>query len=136
MIAFLYYRLELLKLMGITKVESETTFNNIVVPTQTGAAKIEQDEDYLPKPAIDADITPIVQSFRDEVKAYLQETANRKAVKEQILYGLQSIALKYPALKDADCNTGMKHFVLEQAAAYLPGISLSDDIHHLWYPLK
>jgi hypothetical protein len=134
-IVILYFKLEMLQLFGITKMEPGTTFTNVVLPEGLQGKAKEPDEDYLPK-TTDTDITPLVNSFTDEVEAYLNETSNRKVVKEEVLYSLQTIALKYPALKDADCNSGLKQFVLEKAAASLPGISLQDEIQHLWYPLK
>lgn len=83
-VGFQYFRWEILNLIGIKKVENDT----IVIPAvknQVSPPLAENPEDYLPKPALDIDISPVVQAFIDEVRAYLLETENGKIQKDELL---------------------------------------------------
>ena len=62
-----FYRWEILSVIGIKKVED----NAIAISTVANFKKSfenERDEDYLPKPSLEVDISPVVQSFTDEIK--------------------------------------------------------------------
>jgi len=102
-IGYRYYRWEILGIIGIKKVEDSavgsselSNFKNLIVT--------ESPDDYLPKPDLEIDISPLAQSFTDEVRAYLREINKNKTQKEELLNSLQVITSKYPALKDADYN--------------------------------
>ena len=112
-IGFKFYRWEILNVFGIRKVENETmttaslsNLRNFVTP--------ENPEDYLPKPALEIDISPLVQCFTDEVKAFVQGSENVEIKKEEIIHSLSIISSKYPALKDADCRNDLEQFVLNE----------------------
>ena len=69
-IGYQYYRWEILGIIGISKLEDSavgsselSTFKNLIITENPG--------DYLPKPALKIDISPLVQSFAGEVQAYL-----------------------------------------------------------------
>lgn len=130
-VGFKFYRWELLSLIGVKKVEDD----KIVIPAASNlnnVATLENPEDYLPKPALSFDISPLVQSFTDEVKAYLKEAADDKLQKEALLNSLQFIASKYPALKDADCKHELIEFVLFEANKYYPDLLQHKDTKLLW----
>jgi hypothetical protein len=126
-----YYRWEILGIMGIKKVDdseagkiTSSDFKNLIVT--------ENPEDYLPKKALEIDISPLVQSFSDEANAYLREAASNRMQKEELLTSLQLIASKYPALKDADCKSELLHSVLIEVNQYYPGLFQQKEINQLW----
>jgi hypothetical protein len=126
-----YYRWEILGIIGIKKVDDnalgKTTvsdFKNLIVNKNP--------ENYLPKPVIEIDISPLVQSFTDEVNAYLQEAANNKVQKGELLDSFHLIASKYLALKEADCKNELLQFVLFETDKYYPNLLQQKDINQLW----
>ncbi len=130
-IGFKFYRWEILNVFGIRKVEDGTmstaslsNLRNFVTP--------ENPEDYLPKPALEIDISPLVQSFTDEVKAFVQGSENGEIKKEEIIHSLSIISLKYPALKDADCRNDLKQFVLNEINVQYPNLLHPKDLIKLW----
>lgn len=130
-VGFKYFRWEIFSLIGIKKVETDT----IVIPAvhnQVSPPFSEKHEDYLPKPALDIDISPVVQAFIDEVRAYLLETENGRIQKGELLNSLQLIASKYPALKDADCKEELFQLILTEANTQYPNLIKPNDINKLW----
>lgn len=130
-IGFKFYRWEILNVFGIRKVEDGTlstaflsNLRNFVTP--------ENPEDYLPKPALEIDISPLVQSFTDEVKAFVQGSENGEIKKEEIIHSLSIISLKYPALKDADCRNDLEQFVLHEINVQYPNLLHPKDLIKLW----
>jgi len=127
-IGFRYYRWEILNLIGIKKVgvdslntSSLSDFKNLNVS--------ENREEYLQKEDKEIDISPLVQSFTDEVHAYLQEAYHNKIHKNDLLNSLQIIALKYPVLKEADCRDELVHIVLNAADTKYPNLLQSNDVN-------
>jgi hypothetical protein len=129
-VGFKYFRWEILSLIGIKKVED----NTIAIPAfsnTTQSLKIENPEDYLPKPSLEIDITPLVQAFTDEVQAYVQE-AKPNVQQPELLYSLQLIASKYPALKDADCKEELLQMVFAEVNNKYSGLFELSDLKTLW----
>lgn len=126
-----YYRWVILSIIGIKKID-----DNVLEKTRLSDFKdlivTENPEDYLPKPALEIDISPLVQSFTDEVNAYLNEAANTKVEKKELLNSLQLIASKYPALKEADCKNELLQVVLIETNKYYPNLLQQKDISQLW----
>jgi hypothetical protein len=129
-VGFKYFRWEILSLIGIKKVEDNTiaipTFNNV-----NQSFKKENPEDYLPKSNLEIDISPLVQSFTDEAQAFING-ANNNIPKPEILYSLQLIAAKYPALKDADCKDELMQMIFEGVNIKYPSSVELSDFKILW----
>jgi hypothetical protein len=126
-----FYRWEILNVFGIRKVEDGTmstpslyNLRNFVSP--------ENPEDYFPKPALEIDISPLVQSFKDEVKAFVQGSENTEITKDEIINSLNIIFLKYPALKDADCRNDLEQFVLYELNVQYPNLLNPKDLSKVW----
>jgi len=129
-IGYRYYGWEILGIIGIKKVEDSTVgssalsnFKNLIVT--------ENPDDYLPKPALEIDISPLVQSFTDEVQAYLKEAVKNKTQKEELLNSLQVIVSKYPALKDADCKNELMQFVSTEVNRQYPNLFQPNNVNLL-----
>jgi hypothetical protein len=129
-VGFKYFRWEILSLIGIRKVED----NSIAIPVFSNANqsfKTENPEDYLPKQNLEIDISPLVQSFTDEVLAFTNG-ANNNIPKPELLYSLQLIAAKYPALKDADCKDELLQIIFNEVKNKYPGLVELPDLIFLW----
>ena len=48
----------------------------------------------------DDPLLPVVQSLTDEMTAYLEQAANKRAVKEEIIFAMQQLTSKYKGIKD------------------------------------
>ena len=90
----------------------------------------ERNEDYLPKPLLEADISPLLQSFADEVKAYLQES-DSGITKDELLHSIQEIIIKYPALKDSDHKSEVGEFIFNESNAKYPNLFQLNDLEQL-----
>ena len=128
-IGFRFFRWELLSLIGIKKMED----NSLAISTVSDFKRnfeAEKHEDYFPKPVLEIDISPVVQSFTDEVKAYLTE-ADIMASKAELLHSLQLIVLKYPVLQEADYKHELVDFLFIEANAKFPNLLQQDDVKQL-----
>jgi hypothetical protein len=129
-VGFKYFRWEILSLIGVKKVEDKA----IAIPAFSKANqphKTENPEDYLPKSNLEIDISPLVQSFTDEVLAFING-ANSNMPKPELLYSLQLIASKYPALKDVDCRDELMQLMFEEVNTKYPELLVSSDLISLW----
>lgn len=128
-IGILYYRWEILSVLGIKKAED----NTIAISTVADLKKsfdIENHEDYFPNAAVQTDISLLVLSVTDEIKAYLLES-NRDIIKVELLHSIKAIILKYPVLKDADCKQELIQFVFDEANAKYPNLLQLKEIKQL-----
>ena len=130
-IGFRYYRREILHLIGIKKVEV-CSINISGLSNFKNLTEVKNHEEYLPKSSKEIDISPLVQSFTDEVHAYLEEANQNKLKKNELLNSLQIIVSKYPAFKDADCSDDLMQLVLNAADKHYPNQIQSNDVHQIW----
>ena len=130
LIGFQYFRWEILGLIGIKKVEDDATSISTVADFKK-LLETESHEDYLPKSVLEIDISPVVQSFTDEVKAFMQQSDSRSAMNE-VQHSLEVIILKYPVLKNADCKQEMIQFLFDEINAKYPGLLQLSDVQELF----
>ncbi|MBX2933914.1 MAG: hypothetical protein KF825_06690 [Ferruginibacter sp.] len=131
-VGFKYFRWEILNIIGIKKVEDDI----IAIPAFSNtnqSFKKENPEDYLPKPGLEIDISPVVQSFTDEVQAYLSESGSKNMQKDELLGSLRFILSKYPALKSSDCKEELLQFIIEQTNFQYPDMLQLDEVSRLWH---
>lgn len=124
-----FYRWEILSVIGIKKVED----NAIAISTVANFKKSfenERDEDYLSKPSLEVDISPVVQSFTDEIKAYLQESDDDTS-KDELLHSIQAIATKYPVLKNVDYKHELIQFLFDESNAKYPNLLQLNELKEL-----
>ncbi len=129
-VGFKYYRWEILSLIGIRKVEEE----NIFIPVDDRIQHLKETENhdnYLPKTALATDITPPVQAFADEVQAFTN-SAEPNMPKPELLFSLQSIVSKYPALKNADCRDEISTIAFTQINEKFPGLLKEAELLSIW----
>ncbi|MBY0477695.1 MAG: hypothetical protein K2Q24_08600 [Chitinophagaceae bacterium] len=128
-VGYKYFHWELLAMIGIKKVESGAT--PIAVADLKKQFVSENHSDYLPKETIDTDLTPVINAFEDEVKAFLQE-AGSGTDKASLLSALQQICQKYPVLRNSDNSDELNLFILKEVEKYNSEIIKVQDIQQLW----
>jgi len=128
-IGFRYYRWEVFTFIGIKKNQD----NTIAIPTVANFKKsfeTENDNEYQPKPALEADISPLVQAFTDEIRACLQELGGGIG-KDELLHSIQGIITKYPALKDGDYKHDLVQFIFTESNLKYPAFLQLNDLKQL-----
>jgi hypothetical protein len=72
----------------------------------------------------------VVQSFTDEIKAYLQESDD-DALKDELLHSIQTIITKYPVLKNVDYKHELIQFLFNESNAKYPNLLQLNEIKEL-----
>ena len=130
-IVFKFYKWEILAAIGIRKVDN-ATLNTVSLSGLKNYVSPENYADYQPKPSMEIDISPLVQSFTNEVAAFLQEADEAEITKEQIINSLQSICSKYPAIKNTDCRNELILMVANEINLKYPNLFQQNDLAGLW----
>ncbi len=125
-----FYRWEILNLVGIKKIE-ESAMSISSVANFKKSFETECPEDYLPKPKLEVDVSPVVQSFTDEIKAYLQES-DSGTHKEALINSIQSIVMKYPVLKNVDYKQELIKFIFDESNEKYPNLLQLNDIKKMF----
>lgn len=128
-VGYKYYSWELLGLIGIQKVEPGEM--SIPVAELRKQFTSGNQPDYLPKDIPDADISPVITSFEDEVRAFAIE-AGDNIERAELLDALQQIMVKYPVLRNLDSHTELNEFILMMTTQNNRGIITEKDIQQLW----
>ena len=126
-VGFKYFRWEILSLIGIKKVDNDT----IAIPPVTNIKTEENYEDYLPKPPQKTDISPMVQPFTDEVKAYLNQTETDIS-KHELVDALQQLIEKYPAAQNTEYKNELAYFIASSVNVKYPQLLRASEISQLW----
>lgn len=130
-LVFKFYKWEILAAIGIRKVD-HAALGTVSLSGLKKYVSQENDVDYQPKPSTEIDISPLVQSFKDEVAAFLQQAGEIEITKEQITNSLQSICSKYPAIKNADCRNELTVMIANEINLKYPNLFQLDDLAGLW----
>ena len=130
-LSFKFYKWEILAAIGIRKVDS-TSLNTASLSGLKNYVSSENDEDYQPKQSMEIDISPLLQTFTDEVAAFLQEADKVEITKEQITNSLQSICSKYPAIKNSDCRNELILLVANEINLKYPNLFHQNELVRLW----
>ncbi|MBS1666374.1 MAG: hypothetical protein JST58_03275 [Bacteroidetes bacterium] len=128
-IGFRFYRWEILSLIGIKKIEGSGISISTVADFKK-SYETENHENYLPKPALEIDISPLMQAFTDEVKAYLEESGSSVTANE-LLQSINLIILKYPVLKDAEYQQELVRYIFDEVNTRYPNLIRQSDIKQL-----
>jgi hypothetical protein len=129
-VLFVYYRHDLLQVGKSKQTISSPVLNfEAVSSPQLNAGS--NHADYLPKPA-DASASQMVQSFTDEIKAYLEEAGNNETPKDVLLQCLIVIAGKYPPLTDSDYKDAVVELIISEAEMNC-AVSLGEsEVRRIW----
>lgn len=107
-IGYRYYRNDLLQLIS----SKRNTTNDNVVSTQRHQ--------------------PIIQSFSDEVHAFMEQAGKNELDKKDIMQSLQLLFKKYPSLKDADLQGSVQNLIINECASYCSILLSDEELSALW----
>jgi hypothetical protein len=125
-VAYLYYKKEILQLLGITMIE-QGVFPTASLKQHNDSIKKKTDSDYLPNESNNA----LLQLLTDELHAY-SGALTSASVKEEVMFGLLSILNKYPSMHHHQYRTRINNQLL--SATKHNGISYldEDELEVLW----
>ena len=78
------------------------------------------------------DMGQVIQSFTDEVVAYLEEAGKNKIAKPDLLDSLGRIADKYPSLANSEYKESLGQFIKLQTENYCAMFLNEEDLDKLW----
>jgi hypothetical protein len=90
---------------------------------------------YKPAPAKETakdDLFPSLQSFTDEVKAYLQEAGEQELPKEIILQCLSVILSKYPGLVASGYRDDLEQWIISETEVHCEVNISENEASRLW----
>ncbi len=127
-VAYKYFRWEILAVIGIKRIDEK----NVGVPVAEIKKQFTSSNhaDFLPKENFN-EATAILQSFWDEVNAYLAEM-KPEAPKEEILFAVKMILGKYPGLHSAGQKQETESAISGLLAQYYPERFTNADIQYMW----
>jgi len=78
------------------------------------------------------DVGKIIQSFSDEVAAYLEEAGKNEVIKEDVLFSLARIYGKYPSLASSEFKESLDQFIKLQSESYCAMFLSEEDLNKVW----
>ena len=110
-----YFKLELLTILGIKQIESDS-----LTPYPIGTF-----------PSGEETASPFMQSLLDEISAYLNGTQNSTPSKEELCHSLGIIFSKYPVLSESEFSDHQKIILLEKINQQYPNMLEIEDLNKL-----
>ena len=106
-VAVKYFKWELLSLAGIQK-EEGGLLNNVTIQ-KFSQQNISEDGEVA-----GMDISPVIQTFQDEIVAYANEAGTNNPSREELLGSIRSIAAKYRFLAEDENASTRDEIILEE----------------------
>jgi hypothetical protein len=121
-VGYKYYLWELLGIVGIKK--ADDNISKVSVEDYRTKLGVENDEDYLPKT-----LSPYPeQPVRDEIKAYLDSTADAVPSKDELQSVFRMILSKYPRPIPLENSKRLQEFILSETNQVHEGIFSVTDV--------
>jgi hypothetical protein len=86
----------------------------------------------VPNSTSEIDITFLIQSFTDEIKAFVQCTDNSEIEKEKIINSIRTISSKYTALRESNFKKELEVFVFNEINQQYPKMIEIKDLNKIW----
>lgn len=120
-------------LQKVYSVQGNKTLNDIKSEQQSGLF-FEQGTSLAKtnEGATDAQIFSIVQAAMDELQAYLQEVMHSRVLKKEMVFALQQILHKYPALNGSVYQESLNHFIATECENKCSIHLGAEEICQLW----
>ena len=122
---YIYYRHDLLQSLKLKKAD----------PIASGKINFLQEDVpgiNLKNSQASPDISQVIQSFSDEVVAYLEQAGKNKIVKEEVLVSLGKIANKYSSLTLSEFKESLDQFTNIQTQSYCAMFLSEEDLNKVW----
>lgn len=126
---YIYYRHDLLQVLQSKKADhtSDGKIKRNFNFQQEDIAGINR-ENFQTSP----DVSQIIQSFNDEVVAYLEEAGKNEVIKEDLLFSLARISNKYPSLARSEFKESLDQFIKLQTESYCAMFLSEEDLNKVW----
>jgi hypothetical protein len=126
---YIYYRHDLLQILATKKADPtiDGKFNpnmNFQQAPVTGTTR----NNLLTSP----DASQFIQSFTDEVSAYLEEAIKNEVAKEDLLVSLCRIANKYPSLGTSEFKESLNQFIVNETETCCAMFLSEVDLNKVW----
>ncbi|HMU47314.1 MAG TPA: hypothetical protein PKC72_13160 [Chitinophagaceae bacterium] len=128
-VLFVYYRHDLLPAAKAKQPISTDALQFRAADSQQTATT--NHKDYQPK-AEEAGPPQMLQSFTDEVKAYIEEASNKETEKEILLQCLYVIAGKYPSLAQSEYRDSLDQFLISEAEMNCAVFLSDSEVRRIW----
>jgi len=128
-IFYIYYRQDLLQILQAKKsfqTGDENTGHNFSLQRENPASIDPRNSPSSP------DMGQVIQSFTDEVVAYLEEAAKNTVAKQDLLFSVGRIANKYSSLSGSDYKEPLNQFIKLQTENYCAMFLNEEDLDKLW----
>jgi hypothetical protein len=120
-IFYIYYRYDLLQILQAKKTfhtgEGKTSYN----------FNIQQEN-----PPSSPNVSQLIQSFTDEIVAYLGEAGKNEITKSDLLFAIGRIADKYSPLANLEVKESLGQFIKVQTETYCAMFLNEDDLNRVW----
>ncbi|HEU5165554.1 MAG TPA: hypothetical protein VFU29_08455 [Chitinophagaceae bacterium] len=126
---YIYYRHDLLQILLTKKTDhsGDGKYNPNLNFQQEHIAGIKRSD--LPT---SPDVSQIIQSFTDEVSAYLEEAIKNEVAKEDLLASLCRIANKFPSLAASEFKESLNQFIVNQTETCCAMFLSEEDLNKVW----
>jgi hypothetical protein len=131
-VGFRYFKWEILNAIGIKKISSPS-FNNRSTTDLHSCNFSEKISASVPISTSEIDVTFLIQSFTDEIKAFVQCTDNSEIEKEEIINSIRTISSKYTALRESNFKKELEVFVFNEINQQYPKMIEIKDLNKIWY---
>ena len=128
-IFYIYYRHDLLQILQAKKAFHESdgrTGHNFNIQQENPAGINLKNSPSSP------DMSQVIQSFTDEVAAYLEEAGKNKVTKADLLISIGRIANKYPLLAKSNFRDSLDQFIKLQTETYCAMFLNEEDLNNVW----
>src|SRR6188768_1302700 len=127
-VLFTFYRHDLLQ---ITKMPAPGNASNSTDASLNQSYSLSNGKDPGLKTA-ETNQSQIIQSFTDEVAAYLEEAGKNNVAKADLLFSLGGIANKYPSLTQSEFKESLDQFIKLQTETYCAMFLSEEDLNNVW----
>lgn len=127
---YTYYRHEILQKTKSSQTASNLAMNFSYIPLKEEVASIDHGE-YQPR-QVSEDHSQIVQSFTDEVVAYLEQAAKDDTPKNDLLHSISVIANKYSSLSQSEYKESLEQFVITQIEMNCAVFLSENEVSRIW----
>jgi hypothetical protein len=107
-IGYRYYRHDILQLISGKKV----TTNDVVAANQNPE--------------------PLIQSFSDEIRAFMEQAGKNELDKKDIIQSLHLLLKKYPTLKDSAFQESIQNLIINECTSYCSIHLSEEELSVLW----
>ena len=130
-VAVLFYRVELLRLLGIQVLVKSKDDSIALTQFFNEPAQIQQETNQV-QSSSETSILHFIPSLQNELTAYLEEVAGTNMNKHELLSALKTITQKYPLPTDTNSQENIQRLI-QQVNIQVPDELSSDDIASIWH---